>query len=426
MFRNYTESGPTLMTTPDRRITGRFVLEGTSTTIANTLRRAILTETRSVGFRADLSQTTNPGIQIRKNTSVIFNEMLAHRLTLLPLGVVRVDEFDPTRYECILRIKNERKGPIDAANMLHVKASDFTVREKQADGTFETLPTPAVQALFPADPITKDTTLLVSLRPQWNIGQPAEEIDLTAYPVIGTGREHMGFCPVAQCSFGNTLDTDPVRQDSFFQAWLRDFKKVSDSAALAPEALDNYKKEWSTISIQRCFLVNERGEPSSFDFTIESVGIRPVPDLVAEGIQAVIRMVEPYVSLDTGSAGTLGVATQPVDSRMNGLDVVFQEQEHTLGNLLQTILTEMYLDTEAPDAPITFAGYKVRHPLHRVLTLRLGFREGLQGDQTAIAFKLVADAAQRAKTIFEDLGRSWAAVQGTGAAVAEAQPELEG
>lgn len=422
-FTEYTEDGPALLTSPDSKIRATFTLTGTNMTVANTLRRCVLTETRSVGFRADLTDATNPGVEIKKNTSVIFNEMLAHRLTLLPLAVVRIDEFDPERYEFVLRVKNEERGPIGTAAVRHVRAADFVLRERQEGGDYQDLPSAATAAMFPPDPITGETALLVTLRPQWNPEQPAEEIDLKARAVVGTGREFMGFSPVAQCSFGNTLDTDPVRQEQFFNEWLSSYKKVADPVALPPEALERFRAEWRTMASQRCFLIDERGEPNSFDFTVESVGVRPVKDVVAEGIAAVVKLVDPYTIVETPNE-ELGIRTQPVDSRMNGIDVVFEGQEHTLGCLLQALLTEIYLDSDAPDSPITYAGYKIRHPLKREMTLRLGIREGTAADPATVARAVIAEAARKARTIFEELGRSWAAtasgVAGAGGVAVEA------
>jgi DNA-directed RNA polymerase subunit L len=428
MFRNYTESGPNLMTGDDGKIIGRFTLENTSTTIANTLRRLVLTETRSAGFRADLTNRADPGVQIRKNTSAIFNEMLAHRLTLVPLGVRNLDSFDPKRYECVLQVKNDVRGPITSDTLRHVTAADFRVRERQEDGSFSDLGAPGSAALFPVDPITKEGSLLVTLRPQWNPEQPAEEVDLTAYPVISRGREFIGFSPVSQCSFENTRDEDPVRQERFFNEWLAAFKKTADPTSLSAEQMALFRQEWMTLGVQRCFQVDDRGEPNSFSFTVESVGVRPVPDIVVEGITAAVELVSPYADGEK-TADDLGLTIQPVDSRMNGVDVLFEGQEHTLGNLLQTLITEEYLDREAADSPITFVGYKVRHPLHRVMTLRIGIREGASAgggaDNAAIARQVISVAAAKAKTIFEDLGRAWAATVG-GPATAADGPDLEG
>jgi DNA-directed RNA polymerase subunit L len=229
--------------------------------------------------------------------------------------------------------------------------------------------------------------------------------------VIGKGSDHMGFCPVSQCSYENTRDDDPIRLDQFFHEWLAEFKKIVDVASIPVELMANYRAEWETMAIQRCFKINDRGEPDSFSFTIESIGIRPVKDLVAEGIQAVIRLVTPYTNQEVDES-EIGITMQPVDSRMNGVDVLFEGQEHTLGNLLQTLLTEIYLNG-APDSPIEFAGYKVRHPLQRIMALRIGIREGA-GDAKVIARQVIVAAAERAKEIFESLATSWAAVDSSG------------
>ena len=405
MFSNYRSEGAPLLTDPADKIRARFTLEGVDTTVANTLRRCILAFTRSVGFRADLTDMANPGIVIRKNTSVIFNEMLAHRITLIPLAVRRLAEFDPKSMEITLSIRNT------SASIMHVKASDFKIVQKSLEGE-EEIPS---AALFPPDPITGDTCLITTLRPA--SGPAVEEIDLTAFPVIGTGEKFMGFCPVAQCSYGNTEDPDPVRQEQFFFEWLAEFKKIAEPASVPPEVIAKHKVEWRTMAIQRCFKISDTtGEPNSFDFVVESVGVRPVPDIVAEGIQTVIDLVTPFASVETSSAD-LGITTQPVDSRMTGgIDVNIAGQEHTLGNLLQSMITAIYLDTEAPDAPITYAGYKVPHPLHKSVRLRLGIREGQAGDPATLARQVIAMAAQRAVQIFQDLARAWEARQSAGGA----------
>ena len=70
-------------------------------------------------------------------------------------------------------------------------------------------------------------------------------------------------------------------------------------------------------------------------------------------------------------------------------------------------------------ADVRIEGSEIRYQMTRPL----GFREGLAGDTTAIARQLVAEAAARARTLFEELSRSWAA---PGAAVAASAVALEG
>jgi DNA-directed RNA polymerase subunit L len=76
---------------------------------------------------------------------------------------------------------------------------------------------------------------------------------------------------------------------------------------------------------------------------------------------------------------------------------------------VQTIIAEQ---TEAADSPISFVGYKVRHPLQRIMTLRIGIREGVAAAPDAIAMQAIGAAAAKAVAIFEELERSWIALTG--------------
>lgn len=398
MFSNYTESGPPLLVSGDRKLIGRFRLTGTNMTVANTLRRCIVTSTRSVGFTADTI--------VRKNTSVIPNEMLTHRLSMVPLAVRNLERFDPSKYQFLLQVKNNtrRQHATASESLLHVKAADFRVLEKSESGAFEDAGPPAVAAMFPPDPITGDTCLLVSLKNQTNVEMPDEEIDLTASAVIGTAlsQKNIAFSPVSQCTFANTLDGDQARQTEFFHKWLAISKKVADPTTLTDAERAHYRREWETLEIQRCFLVNEKGEPNSFDFTIESIGVRPVPDIVAEGIGAVIALVEPYADL-TLPFKDLGVTLSPPLSRMeNAIELSFDGQEHTLGVLLQQIISDM----DAASG-VSYVGYKVPHPLERKMSLILKFDEAPTEEK---ARALVAAASAKAKEIFTGLAGGFASL----------------
>lgn len=429
---------------------GSFILENTTTTVANTLLRAIHVNTRSAGFMSDLTNplSVTPGIKIRSCMTNLYNDMLAHRLTMLPLGVQDLDAFNPANYECVLQVKNE------TAEVRHVRAGDFKVREKQADGSFVTLGVDATRAMFPPDPITGDTSLLVSLMPQ-RAGKAPEEVDLTAFPVVSTGKTNIAFSPVCQPSFGNTLDMDPIRREAFFSTWLAENKKLSDvriitttnldafyqewvrttdggaaaaaasgqtdpvfitwlaskpivdGSVLVPASLDAYRREWLTMAVQRCFIVDPTtGQPNSFTFKVESVGVRPVPDVVTEAIRSIVELVRPFA--DATTPGTeLGLHVRPVDSRMNGLDVFIDGHEHTLGNLLQTLIAE---ESDELGSSITSISYKVPHPLDLVLQLRMGISPDFKGDTTELARTTIAAAASRAITVFEALGQNWATV----------------
>jgi len=66
---------------------------------ANTLRRTMITDVETVAFRADISETGTTGdVVITSNSTPMSNEMLAHRISLIPIHVIRPLEWDPEAY----------------------------------------------------------------------------------------------------------------------------------------------------------------------------------------------------------------------------------------------------------------------------------------------------------------------------------------
>lgn len=395
MFSNYSESGSPLLglDRADAKCIGTFRFSGrlAHTVIANTLRRVILTSTRSVGF-------TNDTI-IRKNTSVIPNEMLSHRISMIPLAVRKFDGFDPTKWRFDLKVANTAR---DSSSLIHVKASDFRVLVKnEVSGEFEEM-VGGAKSIFPPNPISNDTCLIATLKPQSKKSDnPEQEIDLSAFIAVGTAKSqaNVAFSPVCQCTFSNTLDTDKARREQFFNSWISVAKKIDDPSTLTEELRANLLREWNTLEIQRCFLIDEKGEPNSFDFTIESVGIRPVKEIVAEGFRVVIDMLKPY-SDETKSLSEMNITMMPSLNRMeNGWDLVFNGQEHTLGALLQYIMSESFMESS-----LSFVGYKVAHPLELKMTLRLGFKSEANEE---LVRSLVIRAAEGAIKIFTELEKEW-------------------
>jgi DNA-directed RNA polymerase alpha subunit len=69
-------------------LTIKFTLSPTDHVYANTLRRAILSEVETVGFRSNiLEDGSTSHVVIQKNNTPMTNEMLADRIGLLPIFV---------------------------------------------------------------------------------------------------------------------------------------------------------------------------------------------------------------------------------------------------------------------------------------------------------------------------------------------------
>lgn len=180
------------VSTPEELV---FDMAGLDAPLVNALRRILLAEVPSVAIERVL---------IRNNTSIVHDEMLAHRLGLVPLRVdiaaledvpPPADGEDPTTVpytsanHVVLRLKvrcSEVPGaPPDAPP---------TVRYKNAHVLSKSLQWTPVgdQAAWLTDGVepVHDDILLAKLR-------PGQEIDIEAHAVRGVGRVHAKWSPVA-------------------------------------------------------------------------------------------------------------------------------------------------------------------------------------------------------------------------------------
>jgi DNA-directed RNA polymerase subunit L/DNA-directed RNA polymerase alpha subunit len=393
-FSEYIETGPTLLNDKNHRIQATFRVAPVHVTIANTIRRQILASIPTVGFKTEPPE--NSDVHITTNTTPLVNEMLMHRIGMIPIAIADPSTFNPDDYEFRINIENIGKS------LVNVSASDFVVVKSATTEEAEThLP---VQDFFPVDPITEKTPLITVLRQQYNMDSPPEKLVIRAKASIGTGRENMRFSPVTQCSYEYTRDMDESRQNLMFTNWMATSKKVLDTASISPERLNELRREFDCLEVQRCYLQNEKGEPYDFIFHIESVGVYSVPVIVERGLRACENIVTPYISLDTSVPENLEI--RPLASRMGGqegvFEFIFRNEEHTLGNLLQTFLVERHIEgTEMPR--ITYAGYRIPHPLKQEMVLTIN---PIDGDSLT-ARKAIASVCKYLKSYFASATTEW-------------------
>ena len=331
----------------------RFQIVNTHVSYVNTLRRVGISEVKSVGFRAEiLKDGSTSDVKIENNTTPMSNEMLAHRIGLIPVHA-NPSTWDPIKYVFKCDVKN------NSSDFLDVKVSDIEVFEKKDN---ELIKVPNVQFFHP-DPVTRDTALIAVLKPK--IGSHAlEQLSFTAKATVGIGRENARFNPTCQFAYSYTRDDNPDKVNDIFVQWLDRHKKVNSSDLESdPDRKAEFEREFNTMEVNRCYKKNEKGEPYSFDFTIESVGVYNPYDIVKEAIKVCEEKCFTYSGLDKGSLPE-NIKIQPTKKEAKGYDIYFQHEDHTLGNLLTTWLDENLLDplSVKPDA-IRFCGYCVPHPL---------------------------------------------------------------
>ena len=137
-----------------------FVLKGTHPAFANTLRRMMIAEVPTLAIKR---------ISISKNSSALFDEMLAHRLGLIPLKTdlstydLPKNETDIDSARCASKVSINCEGP------LTVYAQDLKFQD------------PAVKPVHPKMVVVK---LL-----------KGQEIEFEGSITLGQGKEHVKYSP---------------------------------------------------------------------------------------------------------------------------------------------------------------------------------------------------------------------------------------
>ena len=139
-----------------------FSLKGTDTAYANTIRRIM-------GFEVPVMSIDD--VEFRKNTSILYDEVLAHRLGLIPLST------DLKAYNMISECKCKGAGCASCTVKLILKAQGpgmvYASDIKSKD--------PEIKPIYGKMPIVK---LL-----------EGQEVEFEATAILGQGREHSKFCP---------------------------------------------------------------------------------------------------------------------------------------------------------------------------------------------------------------------------------------
>ena len=389
-------------------LTIKFRLAPIHVSYANTLRRLIMTAVETVGFRADMTpEGTTTDVTIIKNDTPMTNEMLAHRIGLIPLDVPEPLKWDKEEY----LFKLSKEGESDRA--VDVTTGDFKVFQntKIGEDTIEPREIPANQ-FFKPNPISGDHILIARLQPSG--AETKQRIEILAKASAGVGRENARFIPTSQCSYEYTRDDDETRIAANFERWLTIAKKITPgSIDKSGEQYKAYEREFRTMEIARTYLQDSAGEPYSYDFTIETCGILNIPYIVRRACEVGETMCAKYENISTAGKdlpADLSVSPTPSEgdnsARMLSFDFLFRNQDHTLGNLLQT-----YIEQNMMGDVVTFVGYKVPHPLRDEMLLRIAVKD----NDINTAIQCVGKACRGCTGLFLKMKEAWARAMNPGA-----------
>ena len=323
----------------------KFTLSGVNVSIANALRRIILSEIPIVVFR--VSPNDKNKCNIIANTCGLNNEIVKHRLSCIPIHIKDVDEFPLKNYMLELHVQNNTDTTI------YVTTKDFVIKDLT---TGKYLPENKIREIFPADDLTSDYIDFVRLK-----GKPAEEIQgkiihLTSEFDIGTAKEDSAYNVVSTCSYGNTID------DSVQEAKLAQLKQKWKDEGKKESEIEFEATNWKLLEGKRIF------KKDSFDFVIQSIGIYTNAELLIIACKVMIEKLQNLNSNIEKDEVEIKIAESTIP---NCYDIKLMNEDYTIGKVIEYFMLSSFYEKGI----LTYCGFKMLHPHDTYSLIRVAYKE---------------------------------------------------
>lgn len=326
----------------------KFTLNGVNVSIANGLRRIILSEIPIVVFR--VSPNDKNKCNITTNTCGLNNEIVKHRLSCVPIHIKDVEEFPLKNYILEVNVQNNTDTTI------YVTTKDFAIRDLVSG---KLLPEDKMREIFPANDITGDFIDFVRLKPKPTEEIQAKSINLTCEFDIGTAKEDSAYNVVSTCSYGNTIDTEKQ------EATLQQLKQKWKDEGKKENEIEFEAKNWKLLDGKRIFLKD------SFDFVIQTIGIYTNVELLLMACKIMTNKLE---NLDSQIEKDELEIKLSDNTMKNCFDIILENEDYTIGKVIEYFLLKKYWETKV----LTFCGFKMLHPHDSYSIIRVAYYEPVE------------------------------------------------
>jgi DNA-directed RNA polymerase subunit L len=339
----------------------QFKMNGVDVSLANALRRTILSDIPTVIFRTTPPEKND--CTIYKNTSILNNEIIKQRLSCIPIHELYKQELSVLK-NLILEVNVDN----NTNEYLIVTTRDFKIKQKD---TGEYLPESEVKKIFPPSKIVWDTlkiesyTDFVKLRPKI-ADLPGDVIRLSCDFSYGTANEDGMYNVVSTCSYGNIKDEELVIEN--YNAKKREL----ESKGLTQEDMDFELKDWLLLDSFRYFY------PNRFNFIIETLGVytnKHILQMACDTIVEKLFQIQSYTHI-----------IPSVSTLENEYEVWLLGEDYTIGKLVENSLYQSYM---VNSGLLKYCGFRKTHPHEPNVLIRLSFVDPIPEDYNTYIIELI-------------------------------------
>lgn len=354
----------------------QFEFTNINVSLVNGIRRVMLSSVNTLGFRTE-------DIIIIKNDTSLHNQIVSHRISMIPINEPNPKLFDIEDYKFIINVSNNTNSiiQITSENIEIKRISSNTMLSRNE-----------VKKLFPPDPITGDYIWINNLKPKYfvpernisseiinemsksfnklNVGEDVMNFHIEFKASISNATENGHYNPCACASYINTVDPDKalIGLKTYIDS-QNENAKIKNTTIMTKEQLS---KRFYTTEQARYFYTNDKEEPNLFTFKIETVGIIPPLIIFHRSIDIIKDMIHSFIS-NLISKNENKIIITPSKQLSGGYDIVVKDENDTLGNIIQSHLCLLFSDLSLPaeQRKLTFIGYKKPHPLENYIIFEI-------------------------------------------------------
>ena len=336
---------PTIFDVVEQNNILTFTLSNVNVSIANAIRRIILSEIPTICFET-IPESKNKSI-FYENTGRLNNEILKQRLSCIPIHITDLD-FPLDEYILEVNINN------NTDQKYIVTTADFKIKNKKID---KYLNDEQVIKIFPPDPITNNFIDFCRLRPKISDTLPGDKLHFTCEFSISNAKNNGTFNVVSTCCYKNTQDIEEIdKQKSIKQ---KEFEETTEDT----EEIKYMIQDWLSLDAKRIFI------PDSFDFTIETIGVFSNIDILKKSLIILIEKLKKIIEIYSSSNNLIKPSNNTIN---NSFDIFLENEDYTIGKILEYVLYNKYF---VEDKILEYCTFHKPHPHINISKLILGFKD---------------------------------------------------
>lgn len=322
-----------------------FTLSNVNVSIANALRRIIIAEIPTYGFKT-VPHNENE-VNIYRNTTRLNNEILKQRISCLPIhNIHKLPNHEETHKDLLFELDMKN----NSNNIVYVTTEHIKIKNTKTDSY---LSDSDRNKIFPPNKQTGDYILICRLKPKISDEIPGEELKFSATISSNKSIENNMFNVSCTCFYNFT--PDKIAQNKEWNEYEKTLKNIKNR--------DIEKKNWYNHHGLRYYLKD------SFDFTIESVGVFTNTELYKKGTNIMIEKLKNCSSKLDDNTFLIEESKSTIE---NCYDVILKNEDYTLGKVVEYFMYDNYFEN---NNILSYVGFRKNHPHDDYSVLRLGFKK---------------------------------------------------